>query len=180
MKIYLAARFTRNEQMQIVADLLTAQGHKVTSRWHTGAHKMDDGIAPDSGVGLEIAQRFAGEDLEDLMEATCVISFTEPARTPTRGGRHVEFGYGLAYQKKMIIVGEREHIFHYLPQVEQFEHVDALLHYTLGEAPKPRRETYEERNGKGLPVNEADVSNCASGALFNNNESGAARAIAGR
>lgn len=169
MKIYLAARYTRNEEMQSVAPLLAAHGHIVTSRWHTGAHKMDDGIAPDSGVGLAQAQRFAGEDLEDLMAASCVISFTEPARTPTRGGRHVEFGYGLAYEKRMIIVGEREHIFHYLPQVMQFADTNALMRWIESESKRENPQRWS-----------ANISDNADGALFNNNQGGAARAIAGR
>lgn len=161
MKIYLAARYTRNKEMQDVARMLAAHGHTVTSRWHTGAHSMDDGIEPDSGVGMERAARFAAEDLEDLMNASCVISFTEAPRTPTRGGRHAEFGYGLAYQKKMILVGQREMIFHYLPQVQQFEDTNALFRWIE-----------DQRNGI--------AKNTASGALFSNEQMSAASAIQGR
>jgi nucleoside 2-deoxyribosyltransferase len=163
VKIYLAARYTRNKEMQDVAGLLEKYGHYVTSRWHTGVHSMDDGVEPDSGAGKAQAAQFAQEDLDDLMEANCVISFTEAPRTPTRGGRHAEFGYGLAYQKRMVIVGQREMIFHYLPQVTQFDTLEDLMKWIprKAEAPKP------DTDG-------------ASGALFSNEPSGAAAAIAGR
>lgn len=173
LKIYLAARFTRHAEMQDVAGILQAQGHTVTSRWHTGAHEMDKGVEPDSGVGQDLAARFAGEDLEDLMKASCVVSFTEPARTPTRGGRHVEFGYGLAYEKKMVIVGDREHVFHYLPQVIKFDGVAALLNWSAEQKPKPAAKQWNAVVGTPNPSN-------ANGALFNNEESAAARAINGR
>lgn len=163
MKIYLAARFTRNMEMQDIAGLLEKYGHQVTSRWHTGVHSIDDGVEPDSGVGMERAARFAAEDLEDLMAASCVISFTEVPRTPTRGGRHAEFGYGLAHQKKMVIVGQREMIFHYLPEVLQFDTIEDLMKWIPRKAETPK------------PSNDS-----ASGALFSTEPSGAAAAIAGR
>jgi hypothetical protein len=156
--------------MQDVAQLLRDHGHTVTSRWHTGVHSMDDGVQPDSGAGRELAARFAAEDLEDLLAATCVISFTEEPRTATRGGRHCEFGYGLAYGKRMIIVGPREMIFHYLPSVKKFDDTRRLMDWIAA---------WQGRsNPEQLP--EPAPDNNATGALFNNEATGAARAIAGR
>lgn len=48
-----------------------------------------------------------------------MISFTEPPRSgASRGGRHVEYGIALARGVRVIVVGFRENIFHWLPQVE--------------------------------------------------------------
>ena len=59
------------------------------------------------------------DDWEDVSTADVVISFTEPPRsTANRGGRHVEFGIALARNARVIVVGYRENIFHWLPQVE--------------------------------------------------------------
>lgn len=56
------------------------------------------------------------------MSADCVISFTEaPRSSANRGGRHVEFGIALANGARVIVVGHRENIFHWLPQIEFFE-----------------------------------------------------------
>ena len=51
--------------------------------------------------------------------ADVVISFTSVGGG--KGGRHVEFGYGLGLGKKMIVVGPRENVFHTLPQIEHYE-----------------------------------------------------------
>ena len=49
------------------------------------------------------------------MAADAVIIFTEiPNTILATGGRHVEFGLALAQGKRMIIVGPRENVFHYL------------------------------------------------------------------
>lgn len=96
--------------MRYAADL-AASGHESTANWITGKH---EGWQPD-----EAAQ----EDIDDINSADGIISFTEELKTLTdsRGGRHVEFGYGLALGKRMIIVGWRENVFHHLPGVEFYE-----------------------------------------------------------
>ena len=49
------------------------------------------------------------------MAADTVIIFTEiPNTILATGGRHVEFGLALAQGKRVIIVGPRENVFHYL------------------------------------------------------------------
>ena len=66
--------------------------------------------------------RFATEDWEDLMRSDVVISFTEDRklRWPASGHRHIEFGAALATDKRVIVVGPRENVFHCLPGVEVF------------------------------------------------------------
>lgn len=118
MKIYLAARYSRHPEMQRCRDDLEALGHTVTSRWINGDHKLvnDSMFLPGDE---KIAEGFAVEDYEDLLEAECVISFTEPQRsTNSRGGRHVEFGIALGLGKHNVIVGPKENVFHYMPGVK--------------------------------------------------------------
>jgi hypothetical protein len=120
MKIYLASRYSRLEEMQLVSQVLGSMGHEVTSRWIMGGHQISDrGL--NEGAQETLRQRFAVEDLEDVVAAECVISFTEEPRSSlTRGGRHVEFGLALGLGKRLIVVGPRENVFHCLPQVEVF------------------------------------------------------------
>lgn len=118
MKIYLAARYTRHPEMQRCRDALDALGYTVTSRWINGEHKLVNDTMFSPG-DEKTAERFALEDYEDLLEADCVISFTEPQRsTNSRGGRHVEFGIALGLGKYNIVVGPKENVFHYLPTLE--------------------------------------------------------------
>lgn len=119
MRIYLAARYDRRNEMKSVAEVLEAAGHAVTSVWVYGLH--DD--LPDLVSAVE--------DLDGVAEADCVVSFTEEplehAPWAARGGRHVEFGLGVAMRKRLCIVGRRENIFHHLPQVEIYSTVCDLI-----------------------------------------------------
>lgn len=117
MKIYLAARYWRHGEMQEVARQLNQVGHEVTSRWIWGSHQLSDAELATNGPVVH-ESRFAQEDLEDVHAADILVAFAEPLRQPTRGGRHVEFGVALALGKRLIVVGQREHVFHSLPVVE--------------------------------------------------------------
>lgn len=127
MRIYLAARYSRYEEMQGYAAQLAAMGHVITSRWIWGGHQIsDDGLSAEATADLR--QRFAVEDVADLISADAVISFTEqPHCSNSRGGRHVEFGLAIAHQKRLIVVGYRENIFHCLPGIEFFGDWESCL-----------------------------------------------------
>jgi hypothetical protein len=103
MRVYLAARYSRREEMELVASRLADHGIGVTSRWIRGLH---DGLPADV---------CANDDVEDVIESSVVIAFTEPEGSPhSRGGRHVEAGMALAYCKPLIVVGPEENIFYSL------------------------------------------------------------------
>lgn len=130
MLIYLAARYARRAEMAGYARELDAMGYHVTSRWIHGSHELDDHPAPAERA------RLAAEDLEDLLAADVVISFTEQPRAaldkPGHGGRHVEFGLALALGKRVMIVGPRENVFHWLPAVECCESWEQAREHLLG------------------------------------------------
>jgi hypothetical protein len=114
MKIYLAARYGRKSELIDYAEQLTALGFTVVSRWLTSDR---DSLAHEDWI------KYAVWDLEDIASVDTVISFTQEPRAAigTRGGRHVEFGYAHALGKRLIIVGPREHVFHWLPNAEHCE-----------------------------------------------------------
>lgn len=118
MRIYLAARYSRMEELRGYADELVAAGHVITARWIRGGN----GIPETAEVDME-SQQFALEDYRDLQAADTVISWTEPPRVEStaRGGRHVEFGLALAMGKRLLVVGPRENLFHTMPNVRQFD-----------------------------------------------------------
>lgn len=120
MRIYLAARYSRRDELCRYRSDLEALGHAITSRWLDGTHQLGG-----DGLSIQAADhertRFASEDRNDVMDADTVISFTEPPRsTNGRGGRHVEFGMAHARGKRCIVIGPRENVFHHLPEVEHF------------------------------------------------------------
>lgn len=111
MKFYLAARYSRRAELAGYAAELRKLGHEVTSRWLDGSHEVDD-----DGLSVEAPmlqrRRFANEDWADLQAADAVVCFTEPPRsTASRGGRHVEFGAALAWDKSVHVIGHRENVF---------------------------------------------------------------------
>lgn len=103
---YLAARYSRRDEMLGVRDVLETFGHTVTSRWINGGHQA----APDD---VDAMARFATDDIEDLKAAERVLVFTETPREPhtNRGGRHVELGIAYALGKHVLIVGPYENAF---------------------------------------------------------------------
>jgi nucleoside 2-deoxyribosyltransferase len=113
LRIYLAARYRRIEEMRRYAQDLAALGHQVTSRWIRGDHKAQVGLDHPSWV--DIAER----DVEDVASADAVIGFLEP-QGGGGGGRHAEFGMALAWGKRTMVVGRPEHLFHTLPAVEAY------------------------------------------------------------
>ena len=60
-----------------------------------------------------------GYEIWDMGAAVKALNRT--AGKAARGGRHVEFGMGWAWGKRLIVVGPRENVFHLLPTVEQFD-----------------------------------------------------------
>ena len=121
MKIYLAARYSRQRELLGYATELLDLGHQITSRWIQGNHQVTDAELSELEFAVVKRMQFASEDLEDLLLADYCISFTEPPRSnASRGGRHVEFGLALGTAKRVLVVGHRENVFHCLPAVEFF------------------------------------------------------------
>ena len=103
MRYHLAARYARRVEFCGYREQLFSIGDTVTSRW------LDFRKMPSWSCGI------AREDCEDLLAADAVIIFTEiPNTILATGGRHVEFGLALAQGKRVIMVGPRENVFHYL------------------------------------------------------------------
>ena len=121
MKIYLAAKFGQRNEMRTVRDLLTNDGHEVTSRWidvEDASHTVTDAMR----IG------YAEMDVGDVIAADALIAFSGPRGEPSiGGGRHVEFGIALQAGKLIIVVGPKgEHIFHWCQDVIHVDTVDDL------------------------------------------------------
>jgi hypothetical protein len=154
VKIYLAARYSRREELCGYREELRDLGHDVQARWLDGKHQLTsrgqsigeggeavvEGVADGSSQVEDASLRgkFAKDDLDDVKAAELLVAFTEaPRSNSSRGGRHVEFGIALALGIRLITVGPRENIFHWLPVIEQFN--------TWGEAKKAIAPTEEKK-----------------------------------
>lgn len=118
LKIYIASRYDRREEMESIANQLEENGFYITSSWVYGGEEGLDNEA------------IAELDLNDIDDADLVLSFTESPSFPhVRGGRHVEFGYGLARGKEMIIIGPLENVFHWVPEVRRFNTLEEFISF---------------------------------------------------
>ncbi len=124
MKIYLAARFSRKVELTRYADQLRALGHEVTSRW-LGQHDEStyEELTPEG------CAKCGHHDVEDVVRADVLISFTEPVgiANTSRGGRHVELGIAIGTDKLLYAIGPRENVFHWIDKIAFFDSFDAFL-----------------------------------------------------
>lgn len=113
MKVYLAARFSRANELLGYRSELMEHGIEVTSRWLLGEHEWSG--TDDDALTVDESRQCATIDIADIDAANVVVCFTEAPRSgPSRGGRHVEFGYALARGKPIVVVGHRENVFYCL------------------------------------------------------------------
>ena len=114
MRIYIACPYPERGLAVEAMQLLEARGHDVTSRWLK---------APD-----ELTDASAREDLADVASAEVLLALNPSGyENAGTGGRHVELGYALALKKRILLVGQRSNIFHYLSNVEVVASVDEAL-----------------------------------------------------
>lgn len=137
---YLAARYSRHDEMQGVRDVLEGLGHSVTSRWidcHTdieGDHTSSFSVETlNDPTKLGDCRYVAIHDLIDIDRADVLLSFSGGGR---KGGRHVEVGYALGRGKPVIVIGDRENVFHTLAAVT---HYRSWPHFVMS-LPKPWNE----------------------------------------
>ena len=119
-KIYLAGSYARKDELLAHAERLRGLGYGITSRW------LNAYVEPRLKAEIEgardtmplSARQFAKDDYWDLHRADVLMAFSEPPHSGSpRGGRHVEFGLAMAWNKTVIVVGPRENIFHTLESV---------------------------------------------------------------
>lgn len=105
MKVYIAAKFELAPEVAEMAKELRLLGIECTSRWVTeeGPYVKDDPAEGD---------RLARMDLSDVDVADIFVLLGQP--NSPRGGKHVEYGYAYAKGKRIILIGKRENIFHWL------------------------------------------------------------------
>jgi hypothetical protein len=118
MKVYLAARFSRQAELR---DLIPGLApHEVVSQWLT--EELDNYAETRAAAdGCELLATYAARDLGDVATADVLVLFSEAPSgkgpRPSRGGKDTEFGFALGLGISVIVVGGPHQIFHHLPAV---------------------------------------------------------------
>lgn len=115
LAVYLAARYSRRDEIKQKAVELETLGITVTAQW------LDESAAPTAtlaDIGEDYSTAVAKKDIYDIDRADVLVLFSEDPIVPhVRGGRHFETGYAYAKGKVTIVLGPKENVFHYLPNV---------------------------------------------------------------
>jgi nucleoside 2-deoxyribosyltransferase len=115
LSVYLASRHEDRDDIIRVRKALVKNGINVTSRWLLEGGVLKTNVVENEREG---SMHVLTNDLEDINIADAVVVFSpKKAFGNSTGGRHVEFGYSLAMGKKLILVGFRENVFHWHPDV---------------------------------------------------------------
>jgi hypothetical protein len=123
---YFAGRFSRNKELARYRDELeeVIPEAYVTSRW-IDCHPDIVGGQKTSATPEQLADdpdefwKFGKHDIEDLDCSETIVSFTDTIGGG-KGGRHFEHGYAIATEKRIVLIGPRENIFHCHPYTEVF------------------------------------------------------------
>lgn len=124
LTVYIAAPYAARSQVAEHLKELETIGFKTQCRWADGTHEFGPEGAAFSADPTERA-RWAMEDISDIDDCDIVVAFTAAAILPlpervsrgTSGGRHIETGYAIAKRKTVILIGDPENVFHWLPTV---------------------------------------------------------------
>jgi nucleoside 2-deoxyribosyltransferase len=106
MKVYIAAPFQCLGDADLLRQQFETAGIGCTARWITDA------------LAAELSDEWARNDLADVAAADALVAMNPAGwESSGTGGRHVEFGYALALDKPIYLLGERTNIFHHLSRV---------------------------------------------------------------
>lgn len=141
MRVYLSAKFERQKEMQLYSEQLRAEGIEVVSTWTDLDVASRDGF---SGIAPERRALAAMLDVQQLVRSNLLVLFSDGDAADPRGGKHVEFGIGLALGKRLMLVGRQENVFHDLPDVERCD-----------DWPQTLRRVLELRDSDALSVSQA-------------------------
>jgi nucleoside 2-deoxyribosyltransferase len=125
--VYIASRF-KNAR---VVEALSAKIESIdpTIRCiQTWSFKAADALSVNSvPTHVGMAARVARADLAEIDVAQVIVALTQDCDDKIPGGMHVEFGYAMARGLRLVVVGPRMNVFHYLPDVIHYDTIDAFL-----------------------------------------------------
>lgn len=130
---YFASRYSRHPEMrEYRGELLAAiPSAVVTSRWiDCHNEELEQSYTPEAlNADPDGCWPHGRDDLNDLLSADVLVSFTGPGG---KGGRHIEHGFAMGRRftygtPRIVVVGDRENIFHCDPGTEWFPDFASFL-----------------------------------------------------
>jgi nucleoside 2-deoxyribosyltransferase len=116
MRLYLAAQFSRRDELRNYGDELQKIGIDITSGW---VYEPSSGEA--MGDNAAHTRQIADRDIRDIDRCNWLLLFTNgPETRIVRGAHHFEAGYAYGRGIRVITVGPRDNVFHYLPCIRNF------------------------------------------------------------
>jgi len=118
MKIYIAASYTRIKEAKFLGEELEQKDFEVISNWHQDHNNPID--ADYLSGSRAIRDQYAIESCDLFVELI--------GDENSRGGRHCELGMALAWNKKIILIGEPDGcIFQNLPWLPRMKNTEEFL-----------------------------------------------------
>lgn len=122
--IYVAGKFTAQARLRGEAQELRRMGFTVSSTW------LDE-TATDYNATDEYKLECAQRDVDEVLE--CNTFILDTLDVSDTGGREVELGIALRGDADMfLLVGPRRNVFHFLPEIRQFDTWDELRTFLDG------------------------------------------------
>ncbi|MES9872495.1 MAG: nucleoside 2-deoxyribosyltransferase [Candidatus Sedimenticola sp. 6PFRAG7] len=118
MKIYIAGH-NQEIAISIREEILLLRDHKVTARWLDKEFNRTDEHSERERVMI------AQEDYDDITSADALLLIASHKRVP--GGKFVEAGIALGQGKPVHVIGHRENMLMWHPDVHQFDSLDDWL-----------------------------------------------------
>ncbi len=120
MTFYFASKYSNLDALNEIKEKLEATPHNhVNSRWLHGGH---------TGGTTGDKRRYAEDDMLDIERATTTVVFELPiGKAEPSTGRAFELGYAVALGKRVVLVGEKRSVFHYLSGIEHYATVEEFL-----------------------------------------------------
>jgi len=116
LRVYIAASYPRYNEAHELGIKLEEMGFEVISYWHQGEEKI---------ANYKSAQRAMG-DLFAIQQCDLFIELIGDEES--KGGRHCELGMALAWNMKIILIGDEDYcIFTHLPWLPRMKNVKEFL-----------------------------------------------------
>lgn len=128
IKVYLAGPWSYKEQMKVIKKVFEDAGFNVVSRWiDLHVEKPDEAQGGWAEANEAIMKREAVNDIEDVKDAAVLVLLNIQPRGQESTGKAVETGLAIAWNKPVILVGDKTNVFHYLDSVFQVDGITQAI-----------------------------------------------------
>jgi len=128
VKVYLAAAWSRQQEIRRYATILRGEGVEITSRW------LEEKGPTDPADKDRYRRETALIDIQDVRAADVLVRFTDDLTTQAfvpsglaTGARMFEMGLAWSEGMPIIVVGGRQQVFDWLPNVTHVKDFEALV-----------------------------------------------------